>query len=1102
MAKRRAQAGVPAKVAVLVAGMHRSGTSLLTQVLVGLGCDAPKTLMAADEHNPSGYWESTPIAALNDAILASAGSSWDDWERFNPDWMASPAAGEFQEQAHALVESEYGASRLFVLKDPRICRLLPFWREVIRRFGAEPRVAISLRNPFEVGESLAARDAISPSVGSLLWLRNVLDAEADSRHGKRAFAWYDDLLGNWETVVGRLGGALDVRWPKRSTTVAVDIEERISPSLRHHAKDDALDDPAVSRWTRSVHAILSRAARGRSRQGDLAELDAIRAAFDEAAAVFGRPLLISTRLGKQNRVLEGEVHARGEVIADREQQIDSLNQAVRDRDQEIASLTSVVRGKDEQIGALDRAVADRDVRTDRLLHSVAERDGRLSASNETVRDRDRQIARLQKAVADNGDRANRLNAALTERQAQSIALKATLAEREAANERLRREVARVIADRDTRLADRDARIAARDASLAEQNARMAEQAEQHNRLRQEVAQREGRLFEREDLIRGLRSELAESRSRADDLAKRVVEGEATVRDLTVSLDGVNAEVEARAKTIADREGELQSMGRALDDRDAAIHALTTSTSWRVTKPLRAVRLLFGNPDKRAPSARAKRAPRRAASYFALRHALRLLWRLVPLGTAGKTRLKNRLASLLGPRAARKLLSRAPAARAYTSCGRLDLADRNYEASRHNAPVPILFDADYYLASNDDVRAAGGDPLAHYLAHGAVEGRLPIDIAAAEIDPLVRDLHRFDMEADDAAAFDPAFYRALYPDVAALDDDALALHYQQHGKGESRIGGKAEFLREVCANPREIPIDFSAEEYLGLYPDLADGFAAGAPLEVLRHYMLHGRWEPRLHTLRGDEPHAPAVPLASMAAPSHPPLCVLAHVYYPELWPELSGYLANLPPDCCHLYVNLVDTTFTQALLASVRADFPAARVHISRNIGRDIGGHFQTLRNLRMANYRVFCLAHTKKSPHMSQGEVQLWRRKLLGPLLGTPEAARASLRLLLDDDAVGLVGSARCRYNQLNDNPQKYFELLDRLGVKDEAREVDFLSGTMMFVRREVLQRMFEATADIDLEPGDGQPLAFHRDGQWAHAIERAFCAVARDMNYRVEWR
>ena len=93
-------------VGVLVAGMHRSGTSAVTRVLASLGCDLPNTLMEADSNNAMGYWESTEIADLNDAILVSAGSSWDDWEAFNPQWYASPIAEDFHERARAVLTSE------------------------------------------------------------------------------------------------------------------------------------------------------------------------------------------------------------------------------------------------------------------------------------------------------------------------------------------------------------------------------------------------------------------------------------------------------------------------------------------------------------------------------------------------------------------------------------------------------------------------------------------------------------------------------------------------------------------------------------------------------------------------------------------------------------------------------------------------------------------------------------------------------------------------------------------------------------------------------------------------------------------------------------
>ena len=446
-------------------------------------------------------------------------------------------------------------------------------------------------------------------------------------------------------------------------------------------------------------------------------------------------------------------------------------------------------------------------------------------------------------------------------------------------------------------------------------------------------------------------------------------------------------------------------------------------------------------------------------------------------------------------------------RTYTSSGRVDLANGNYEAHKNQGHIPILFDPTYYLACNEDIREADIDPLVHYLEYGAVEGRLPIDIEPDEIDPMIRDLHRLDMNANEAFAFDTTFYRALYPDLASLPDDKLADHYRRHGQGESRSSSMAEFALQICDNPREIPLDFNPAEYIDLYLDLKS-FAEKSPLEALRHYMCHGRWEPRLHTLRGDgATNAADTPSADLELPaeltsSTRPLCVLAHVYYPELWDELSEYLSNLPEETCDLYVNLVDTSFSQGLIMRIRETFPSARIYISENVGRDIGGFCQLLRNLRMEDYRLFCLVHTKKSPHMGKGEVQLWRRKLLTPLMGTRERAVENIKLMLMHDEIGLIGSLQCRYTELNDNPEKYFELLSRLGVSEEASDVEFLSGTMMFVRREVLQRVAEVASDIPFENGEDKSLAFHRDGQWAHAVERAFGAVVRDMNYRFEWR
>ncbi len=158
---------------ILVLGMHRSGTSAITRVMSLLGCQLPKNLMPSSKSNPGGHWESSAVYKLNNRILASAGSSWDDWQGVNPDWFDSLEAEDFHDEAVAVLKEEFAEARLFVLKDPRICRLLPFWRSVLASVNVDPLVVLPFRNPLEVSGSLATRNSFHQSFSHLIWLRQI-----------------------------------------------------------------------------------------------------------------------------------------------------------------------------------------------------------------------------------------------------------------------------------------------------------------------------------------------------------------------------------------------------------------------------------------------------------------------------------------------------------------------------------------------------------------------------------------------------------------------------------------------------------------------------------------------------------------------------------------------------------------------------------------------------------------------------------------------------------------------------------------------------------------------------------------------------------------
>ena len=474
-----------------------------------------------------------------------------------------------------------------------------------------------------------------------------------------------------------------------------------------------------------------------------------------------------------------------------------------------------------------------------------------------------------------------------------------------------------------------------------------------------------------------------------------------------------------------------------------------------------------------------------------------VWRLLPLRDDRRQRLRPHLLPRLPARLTIPALSSARTE--YRSAVWLNLPDVAFDAANKGSPVPILFDPHFYQKTYEDVTRSDVSPLQHYMRHGAIEGRMPLAIDTATIDPLVESLHRLDMADTQAFAFDPHFYRAAYPDVVELDDASAEMHFKAHGRSKFRVGSKGKFVKQVCVSPCEIPLDFNASEYLRLYPDLALDYA-NSTLEALRHYMVHGRWEPRLHTLHtGSQPESDAD-----AAPStfdSPPLAILVHVYYPELWQEMVAYIRNIPESLYRLHVNVVETNYTHQFLSGIRADFPTADVTVGRNVGRDVGGHCHLLRRVDLSSFKFFLLMHTKKSPHLGEGGANLWRRRLLMPLVGNAQAVVDNLALF-DDVSVGQIGARRCRDTKLGNNEDKHRQLLAKLGIDAGSEPAEFVSGTMMFLRSEVMQRVFEAIKDTPFENGDDKPLASHLDAQWAHAVERLFGDVVRDMGYRTEWR
>ncbi|MBT9292491.1 sulfotransferase family protein [Prosthecodimorpha staleyi] len=280
--------GGPQRRALVVLGMHRSGTSALAGSLAALGAGTPARLMRPARFNPRGYWEPVAIVAVHDEILSAIEIEWSSWRSVPAAWFRSDMAARYRAILSDLVLSEYGASPLFVVKDPRMCRLLPLWHRVFAGLGIAPAFLIALRHPLAVAASLERREGIGTSRAVLVWMRHMLEAEASTRDRVRAFVSYEGVLADWRAELGEAGRRIKFDWPLDEDDRRAAVDAFLSADLRHHAPppfDDALQ--GILPHAATVYRLLNALRAGDDSAANRATLDAIRRETDAWCRLFG-----------------------------------------------------------------------------------------------------------------------------------------------------------------------------------------------------------------------------------------------------------------------------------------------------------------------------------------------------------------------------------------------------------------------------------------------------------------------------------------------------------------------------------------------------------------------------------------------------------------------------------------------------------------------------------------------------------------------------------------------------------------------------------------------------------------------------------------------
>src|SRR3954447_21546712 len=191
---------------LIVLGMHRSGTSTITRLLNLAGAYFGPEGSATDPNveNPKGFWERRDVRAVCDALLFGGGFDWwrvADFEAGRiPDDIREQQLDEFRKIVYRL-----DAHRPWVMKDPRLCLLLPVLRPAL-----EAPVYIHVtREPLEIAESLGQRNGFPLPVVLALWEAYTLGAFAAVGTEPSVVVSYHDLMRDPVGTTTGLIGQLD-----------------------------------------------------------------------------------------------------------------------------------------------------------------------------------------------------------------------------------------------------------------------------------------------------------------------------------------------------------------------------------------------------------------------------------------------------------------------------------------------------------------------------------------------------------------------------------------------------------------------------------------------------------------------------------------------------------------------------------------------------------------------------------------------------------------------------------------------------------------------------------------------------------------------------
>ena len=201
------------------------------------------------------------------------------------------------------------------------------------------------------------------------------------------------------------------------------------------------------------------------------------------------------------------------------------------------------------------------------------------------------------------------------------------------------------------------------------------------------------------------------------------------------------------------------------------------------------------------------------------------------------------------------------------------------------------------------------------------------------------------------------------------------------------------------------------------------------------------------------------------------ICVICHLYYQNLWPEIKNYLSNLTKfSNFDLYVTC--NSSNQELFDDIQNSFNTSgkvNIDIIENLGADIYPFIYELNKINLDDYDIVFKLHTKHNVEYIKQKINnclcgknLWRDFMLTSILSEKNIPLV-IKSLKENKKIGCIGFEPLLITISNKNKEYFYnKYVQELNLK-KLKTYKFYGGTIFAIKAELLKCLQHKYYDTD---------------------------------------